>query len=105
MAQLVDKLPENMRTYWKRERPIDIAVDISRFQSSVQEPTKHLDAAALTRSSCSGGFWWPCGGWLLEHHRHPRCVCMHMQLGEGVGWVASTPGSTPPPLRRAPRLL
>ena len=35
MAQLVDKLPENMRTYWVRERPIDMRpVDISRFSSA-----------------------------------------------------------------------
>ena len=44
MAQLVDKLPENMRTYWMRERPIDMRpVDISRFLGrGSQEPTQSI---------------------------------------------------------------
>jgi acyl-CoA thioesterase-2 len=32
MNQLIDKLPENMRSYWQRENPIDLRpVDVSRY--------------------------------------------------------------------------
>lgn len=50
MAQLVDKLPESMRAYWKRERPIEMRpVDISRFLGrSPQEPTQSIWMRAIS---------------------------------------------------------
>ncbi|HRD78807.1 MAG TPA: thioesterase family protein, partial [Hyphomicrobiaceae bacterium] len=34
MAQLIDTLPENMRSYWQRENPIELRpVDVSRYLS------------------------------------------------------------------------
>ena len=62
MAQLVDKLPENMRTYWKRERPIDIRpVDISRFLGrGSQEPTQSI--------------WMRAVGTLPDDSRLHQCV-------------------------------
>lgn len=43
-AALVDKLPENMRAYWSRERPVDMRpVDLSRYMKrEAREPTQHI---------------------------------------------------------------
>ena len=43
-AHLVDKLPENMRAYWSRERPIDMRpVDLSRYMKrEPREPVQHI---------------------------------------------------------------
>jgi acyl-CoA thioesterase-2 len=39
MGQLIDKLPENMRSYWLRERPIDMRpVDLTRYLAREQRP-------------------------------------------------------------------
>ncbi|MCB1504594.1 MAG: acyl-CoA thioesterase II [Hyphomicrobiaceae bacterium] len=43
-AALVDKLPENMRAYWSRERPVDMRpVDLSRYMKrEAREPVQHI---------------------------------------------------------------
>jgi acyl-CoA thioesterase-2 len=43
-ARLIDKLPDNMRAYWTRERPIDMRpVDLSRYLSrEPREPVQHI---------------------------------------------------------------
>lgn len=43
-ASLVDKLPENMRAYWSRERPIDMRpVDLSRYMKrEPREPVQSI---------------------------------------------------------------
>lgn len=43
-ALLVDKLPENMRAYWSRERPIDMRpVDLSRYMKrEPREPVQQI---------------------------------------------------------------
>lgn len=43
-AGMIDKLPENMRSYWSRERPIDMRpVDISRYLDRVpRDPVQHI---------------------------------------------------------------
>lgn len=43
-AALLDKLPENMRSYWSRERPIDMRpVDLTRYMKrEVREPTQYI---------------------------------------------------------------
>lgn len=39
MNQLIDRLPENMRSYWMRERPIDMRpVDMSRYLKREKRP-------------------------------------------------------------------
>jgi acyl-CoA thioesterase-2 len=39
MNQLIDKLPENMRSYWMRDRPIDMRpVDVSRYLGRDKRP-------------------------------------------------------------------
>ncbi len=42
--KMLDKLPENMRRYWERERPIEIRpVDVSRyFARDEREPAQHI---------------------------------------------------------------
>ncbi len=44
MGRMIDKLPEGMRKYWSRERPIDMRpVDISRYLSrDTQSPAQHI---------------------------------------------------------------
>lgn len=43
-AQLVDHLPENMRSYWQRERPIELRpVDIARYLTrEKRSPVQHI---------------------------------------------------------------
>jgi acyl-CoA thioesterase-2 len=43
-AALLDKLPENMRTYWSRERPIDMRpVDLSRYMKrEIRDPVQSI---------------------------------------------------------------
>ncbi|MEW5964515.1 MAG: acyl-CoA thioesterase II [Pseudomonadota bacterium] len=43
-AEMIDQLPENMRSYWKRERPIEMRpVDLSRYLDRGQrEPVQHI---------------------------------------------------------------
>jgi acyl-CoA thioesterase II len=44
MASLIDKLPENMQSYWRRERPVDMRpVDVSRYLGrEAREPVQHI---------------------------------------------------------------
>ena len=44
MAKLLDRLPENMRSYWQRERPFDMRpVDISRYLTREKTtPVQHV---------------------------------------------------------------
>jgi acyl-CoA thioesterase-2 len=44
IGKLIDKLPEDMRRYWDRERPIDIrVVDVSRYLSREKKtPVQHI---------------------------------------------------------------
>lgn len=44
MGGFVEQLPENMRNYWRRERPIEMKpVDVSRYLSrSPAEPVQHI---------------------------------------------------------------
>jgi acyl-CoA thioesterase-2 len=44
IGKLIDKLPEGMRRYWDRERPIDIrVVDVSRYLSREKKtPVQHI---------------------------------------------------------------
>lgn len=43
-AALLDKLPENMRAYWSRERPIDMRpVDLSRYMTrEARDPVQYI---------------------------------------------------------------
>jgi acyl-CoA thioesterase II len=43
-AALLDKLPENMRSYWSRERPIDMRpVDLSRYMKrEIRDPVQSI---------------------------------------------------------------
>lgn len=43
-AALIDKLPENMRAYWSRERPIDMRpVDLTRYMKrEVRDPVQRI---------------------------------------------------------------
>jgi acyl-CoA thioesterase-2 len=43
-ADMIDQLPENMRSYWKRERPIEMRpVDLSRYlDRSKRAPVQHI---------------------------------------------------------------
>lgn len=44
MAQMLDRLPENMKNHWRRERPIDLRpVDVSRYLSrEPASPTQYI---------------------------------------------------------------
>jgi acyl-CoA thioesterase-2 len=44
MAKMLDRLPENMRSYWQRERPFDMRpVDISRYLTREKTtPVQHV---------------------------------------------------------------
>jgi acyl-CoA thioesterase-2 len=44
IGQLIDRLPDNMRRYWDRERPIDMrVVDVSRYLSREKKtPVQHI---------------------------------------------------------------
>lgn len=44
ISRFLDRLPENMRSYWRRERPIDLRpVDVSRYLSrQPSEPVQHI---------------------------------------------------------------
>jgi acyl-CoA thioesterase-2 len=44
IAQLIDKLPDSMRSYWSRERPIDMRVaDLSRYLTrDKKSPVQHI---------------------------------------------------------------
>lgn len=44
MAKFIDRLPENMRNYWRRERPVDMRpVDVSRYLGrEKQQPIQHI---------------------------------------------------------------
>ena len=43
-AKFIDKVPETIRSYWERDRPIEIRpVDISRyFKAEVKKPVQHI---------------------------------------------------------------
>ncbi len=44
IGQILDKLPENMRRYWERERPIDLRIpDVTRYLSREKKaPVQHI---------------------------------------------------------------
>lgn len=63
MSQLMDQLPENMRAYWMRDRPIDMRpVDLSRYLSREprRPPMQHI--------------WMRAAGTLPDDPRIHQCV-------------------------------
>jgi acyl-CoA thioesterase-2 len=62
MRQLIDKLPQNMRSYWQRENPIELKpVDISRYLSRDARPPQQT-------------IWLKANGHLPEHPPLHQCV-------------------------------
>lgn len=62
VAELMDALPENMRSFWQRENPIELRpVDISRYLSrDPRPPAQHI--------------WLKANGRLPDHPRLHQCV-------------------------------
>jgi acyl-CoA thioesterase-2 len=62
MEKLMDALPESMRTYWKRENPIELRpVDVSRYLSrEPHSPAQHI--------------WLKANGQLPDDYSLHRCV-------------------------------
>lgn len=62
VAELIDALPENMRSYWQRENPIEVRpVDVSRYLSrESRPPAQHI--------------WLKASGRLPDDPRLHQCV-------------------------------
>ena len=63
IGQLIDALPESMRSYWSRERPIDMrVVDVSRYLTREKKtPLQHIWIRANGRlpddPACTSACW------------------------------------------------
>jgi acyl-CoA thioesterase II len=62
MQKLISNMPENMRSYWERERPIEMRpVDIARYVTREKaEPAQHI--------------WLRANGRLPDDHKLHQCV-------------------------------
>ncbi len=61
-ASMLEKLPDNMRAYWSRERPIDMRpVDVSRYLKRKKRPAEQL-------------IWIRAQGTLPDDHRIHECL-------------------------------
>ena len=62
MKQMLDKLPDNMRSFWEREQPVDLKpVDVSRYLSRAPQPPQQ-------------SIWLKANGRLPDDPRLHQCV-------------------------------